>query len=92
MGDRDPAKLDTRETEVRTLPDGRTAYLGSSQRSIDEALLRAVTLYYAKDPKGQELYAAGEGVDLDVVLAEVRAEVVNPPRVGDYKVAVSPKP
>jgi hypothetical protein len=26
------------------------------------------------------------------VLAEVRAEVVNPPRVGDYKVAVSPKP
>jgi hypothetical protein len=92
MGDRNPANLDTRETEIRTLPDGRPAYLGISQRSIDEALLRAVTRFYAEDPDGKKLYEAGDGVDLDIVLAEVRAEVVNPPRVGDYKVAVSPKP
>jgi hypothetical protein len=91
MGDRDPSQLDTRETEVRTLPDGRTAYVGSSQRSFDEALLRAITRYYAEDPDGQKLYAEGKGADLDIVLAEVRAEVVNPPRVGDYKIAVSPK-
>jgi hypothetical protein len=91
MGERNPDKLDTRETEVRELADGRVAYVGRSERSIDEALLRGITRYYNEDPDGRQLYAEGASVDLDIVLAEVRAEVVNPPRVGDYKIGVSPK-
>jgi hypothetical protein len=63
-------------------------YVGSSADRFEDALLRAITRFYKEN---RDLYEAKEEVDFLIVRAEAHAVIENPPRVGDYKVVVSPK-
>jgi hypothetical protein len=70
--------------------------MGRSERSFEEALLRAVNRYYKDDEQARDKYERGVSGDeiaaeLEIVVHEVKAVVVNPPRVGDYKVGVIKK-
>ncbi|HEY7730558.1 MAG TPA: hypothetical protein VH950_06620 [Gaiellaceae bacterium] len=80
MGD-DLDSLDTNGTEAPG------AYLGSALH-FEDAVLSAIMRFYKDNP---DKYTSGAKQSFDILRAEVHAEVVNPPRVTDYKVVVGPK-
>jgi flavin-binding protein dodecin len=83
-----PEQGDINELNVEGT-DVRTAVVGTSSESFDDAIQRAINRFYKENP---DLYFERVEVDFVIVQKKFRAVIVNPPAIGEYQITVVPGP